>query len=290
MIKDKIKIYLQNYPKFYTFAKNFYFFIYFSIYKISIFCLRQLSNKLGFSKRYKKLESFKNSKNGRCFIVATGPSLTKEDLQKLKNETTFGVNALVKWFPEIGWETTYYAIQDVLTYKKLKHEIDSINTSIILFSLESGLSSSEYNKIVDIKNKNNSCEYPLYYRDHLYSRFKYQRWNTKFSDNASRIIYDGYTVVYSLIQIAVYMGYKEIYLLGTDCNYKTEKSHAIDYGYQKRDIYKIQGDRMIFSYYFAKNYADSHGIKIYNATRGGMLEVFPRVDLDEVLKNKGGSK
>ncbi len=290
--KEQLKNYIKNQPTLFVYAKEFlkfYNFVYYALYKNSIFYFNQFLQDLGLSKRYDKLKSLKNTKSGRCFIVATGPSLTKEDLQKLKNETTFGVNALVKWFPEIGWETTYYAIQDLGTYIKLKTEIDSINESYVFFSLE-GQSSYKERKIIALKNKNNTFEYPLYYRNHLYSNFKCVNWNTRFSDDASKIVFDGYSVVYSLIQIAVYMGFKEIYLLGTDCNYKTDKAHAIDYGYKRRDIYKIQGDRMIFAYDFAKDYADKHGIKIFNATRGGMLEVFPRIDLDEVLKNKGVSK
>ncbi len=286
--KEQIKNYIKSNPTLFAYAKEFikfYNFVYFALYKNSIFYFNQFLQDLGLSKRYEKLKSLKNSKSGRCFIVATGPSLTKEDLQKLKNETTFGVNALVKWFPEIGWETTYYAIQDLGTYMKLKKEIDSIKSSTVLFSLD-GLAHCKDKKNISLNYKDNTCEYPLYYKDHLYSNMKCSRWNTIFSDNAYRIVFDGYTVAYSLIQIAIYMGFKEIYLLGTDCNYKTDKSHAIDYGYKRRDIYKIQGDRMIFAYHFAKEYADKHGIKIYNATRGGMLEVFPRVDLDEVLKNK----
>ena len=38
-----------------------------------------------------------------------------------------------------------------------------------------------------------------------------------------------------------------------------------------------------FFYKSAKEYADSNGIKIINCTRGGMLEVFPRMSLEEVL-------
>lgn len=40
---------------------------------------------------------------------------------------------------------------------------------------------------------------------------------------------------------------------------------------------------MISDYQCAKIEADRLGVKIYNATRGGMLEVFERVDLDEIL-------
>ncbi len=34
-----------------------------------------------------------------------------------------------------------------------------------------------------------------------------------------------------------------------------------------------------------KKYADKNGVKIFNATRGGMLEVFERVDLDDMFAN-----
>lgn len=33
----------------------------------------------------------------------------------------------------------------------------------------------------------------------------------------------------------------------------------------------------------AREYADGHGIKIYNATRGGKLEVFERVNFDKLF-------
>jgi len=37
------------------------------------------------------------------------------------------------------------------------------------------------------------------------------------------------------------------------------------------------------AYKTAKKYADRHGVKIYNATRGGNLEVFERVDFDTLF-------
>jgi hypothetical protein len=38
------------------------------------------------------------------------------------------------------------------------------------------------------------------------------------------------------------------------------------------------------AYISARKYADSHGIKIYNVTRGGKLEWFERKTLEESLK------
>ena len=40
---------------------------------------------------------------------------------------------------------------------------------------------------------------------------------------------------------------------------------------------------MDIAYDYARKYADSNGIKIYNATRGGCLEAFQRVNFDSLF-------
>lgn len=107
-----------------------------------------------------------------------------------------------------------------------------------------------------------------------------------FSDNVAERVFNGYSVTYSMLQIAVYMGFKEIYLLGCDCSYSQDKTkqHFIESGHH--DNYaSIAGKRMICAYKYAKEFADKHDIKIYNATRGGMLEVFERVNLEDLFSN-----
>ncbi|MES9684331.1 hypothetical protein ABWK22_15810, partial [Gottfriedia acidiceleris] len=53
--------------------------------------------------------------------------------------------------------------------------------------------------------------------------------------------------------------------------------------------YTSTSEKMISAYKIAKKYADCHNIKIFNATKGGMLEVFERVDLDVVLQKNNES-
>ena len=90
------------------------------------------------------------------------------------------------------------------------------------------------------------------------------------------------------IQVAMYMGFKEIYLIGADCNYTTTKIHFIEMPDDKQKISEgwlpKATDLSIDGYKAIKKYADKHDIKIYNATRGGMLEVFPRVNLEDVIE------
>ena len=40
---------------------------------------------------------------------------------------------------------------------------------------------------------------------------------------------------------------------------------------------------MLVSYMTAKVYADTHDIRILNASRGGSLEVFDRIDFDKIF-------
>ncbi|MET3655505.1 6-hydroxymethylpterin diphosphokinase MptE-like protein [Sporosarcina psychrophila] len=227
-------------------------------------------------KSYRPLKSIHNIHKGkRCFIIATGPSLSLSDVEKLENEYTISMNSMCLALDKTNWRPTYYGIQDENVYEKIESVLKSANLPNVLIS----------DNIAKRFSINSSwIQYPLNIAYHSYEQGYEQRYFAKFSDNCYRAVYDGYSVTYSLIQLAVYMGFNEIYLLGADTNYSKDKTkqHFVESGHFD-PLYKTAGERMIIAYKVAKEYADSHGINIYNATRGGMLEVFPRVDLDEVL-------
>lgn len=221
---------------------------------------------------YEKLKLLKDKHRGeRCFIVATGPSLTIEDLERLENEITFSMNSICLAFNETDWRPTYYGIQDIKVFTSLKDNIENISV--------------EYKFIGDniatrIKRTSDHYVFPLNMLNHRYSHKKY---HSKFSDDAFAVVYSGYSITYSLIQIAVYMGFEEIYLLGADCNYSSDMNHHFkEYGHVDPSFSEAH-DQMVAAYKVAKQYSDRNNVKIYNATRGGMLEVFERVELEEVL-------
>lgn len=227
---------------------------------------------------YDKLKHFKDKHKGeRCFLVATGPSLLIEDLEKLKDEITFSMNTIFLAFNETAWRPTYYGIQFPDLFTKYKTQIDSLEV--------------DYKFIGDVISKkvNVSEEYYTYPLNLLNHNMIHKKYHTKFSDDAFAVVYDGYTITYSIIQLAAYMGFEEIYLIGVDCNYSSNTiNHFKDYGIVDPN-YSSTSEKMISAYRVAKEYADQNNIKIYNATRGGMLEVFERVDLDRVVeKNNFG--
>ena len=221
---------------------------------------------------YRRIAEFKDIHKGeRCFILATGPSLTAEDVKKLEHEYTFGMNSICLLFDTLGWETTYYGIQDYGVYQKLQDKLRRMNDTTLFIG--DGIPQTQRENICHIP-------YALNYLDHKHS---YKHLNTKFSTDASACIYDGYTITYSLMQLAVYMGFTEIYLLGNDCSYPKDpkKQHFMDYGHADSSTLTAR-DRIIFAYEQASRRLEGTGVQIYNATRGGALEVFPRVNFDTI--------
>lgn len=216
---------------------------------------------------YSYLRKYQNIHNGkRCFIIATGPSLTKTDLNALRNEYTFGVNALCLKFDDLGWKTNYFVLSDYNAFKKLSPILTNNRTRFF--------------STWDARD-NPYCDFvPTF----IHNCYMLDYAKKEFTKEIESGIGDGNTVVLQAIQIAAYMGFKEIYLLGVDCNYdlKDGELYFVDHGIRIA-LQQGAGLRMIADFTIINRYAKKWGVEIYNATNGGMLEVFPRVNLQNIL-------
>ena len=74
---------------------------------------------------YDYLKKYQNIHKGeKCFIVATGPSLTQSDIELVKDKYTIGVNGLCLKFEEMNWKTSYFCISDEKAYNNLHHVLE----------------------------------------------------------------------------------------------------------------------------------------------------------------------
>jgi hypothetical protein len=223
------------------------------------------------------LQKFKDIHVGKkCFIVGTGPSLSFDDLDKLRrnNVLCFSMNMIFKAFESTTWRPDYYVVEDADAIK------DYWDTIIDLDVPYKFLSDSAFadKKALD----ENIYRYHAHAEDYLPDL-------PKFSGDISRKLYSGYTVTYICLQFAVYMGFNEIYLLGVDFSYSKDMTsngnHFISNYHADGDgVAGFYYEECLASYKKARQYAESKGIKIFNATRGGKLEVFPRKSLEMALK------
>lgn len=231
-------------------------------------------------------------KGKRCFIIGNGPSLKAEDLDKLKGEITFAANRIFKIFPRTDWRPTYYICIDYLMYGIDYKEINHIDSKLRFVPLERALAAGEIYDEVTYYNRVVNC---VDIKDGKIVRGK----EFAFSDNIEDVVYGGQTVLFDAIQIAAYMGFSEIYLLGVDCGYKLEvlengsivennieKNHfddSYDEGLEGKIavVGTLYATRLAFEK--AKESCEKKGIIIRNATRGGKLEIFQRVSLEDVV-------
>ena len=251
-----------------------------------IFTVKSFIRSCFGDRRYQKMKLLNGKYTGkRCFIVATGPSLTLEDLYLIKDEITFGMNSLCGIFDKTDFRPTYYAIQDKVVFNKMKPYLDRYGISELLVGIANTHNIGFSDK--DLDSHRDWIGFPLNASYHLGDMVYRDKYYVKYSSNAFKQVYDGYSITYSLIQLAQYMGFSEIYLLGVDCDYKKGRvNHIFEYGDKDSEHHDFQYQRMIKGYELLSRKKDELPFKIYNATRGGMLELFPRVTLEDIVREK----
>ncbi|WP_165778825.1 6-hydroxymethylpterin diphosphokinase MptE-like protein [Leptospira perolatii] len=227
-----------------------------------------------------------------CFIIGNGPSLTADDLELVKKTgfRSFGVNKIYLIYDQTDWRPDFYVCEDVPFIESALSGIEAVEAKIKFLTKVKGLSETE--GTIWIK------------RIETYFDAKPQ-----FFSNPIPHVFCGQTVIYICMQYALYMGFKKIYLLGVDFNWKldgieqdekylsviTKDENHFHPEYFKpgekqylptRDHYNF----MIKCLELARKVSGIQDTTIYNATRGGKLEVFERISLEDLLLSIPASK
>lgn len=245
----------------------------------------------------------------RCFILGNGPSLKKEQLNLLENEYVFTVNQ----FPKSD------------LYKKVKSNFHII-VDPIFFNFEENnepnLERLQTFKKINNNNNNPICIFPYIEKCKIDKFGLNEILNCNYI-YCNKIITEGYneefdmcknmphanTVVQYAIYVAVYMGFKEIYLLGCDMTdfilhftndnrFSDEKNtHVYEYTENdKRSIEKLSSqskEKILYNYYkvyqnyrIIKHYCEKRDIKITNLTKNSILDVYEKNDFKSLLSQK----
>ena len=238
-----------------------------------------------------KLSKLKNRFQGeRCFIVGNGPSLNHCDLSLLEKEYTFGVNGIFYKTQEMGFKPTFYVVEDNHVVDDNIDDINQFNCDYKFFPsiFQGQISSTEntyffnYDRGFFMKNSPHYC-------------------TPRFSFDAAEEVFAGQTVTYTNIQLATYLGFKEIYLIGVDFSYSVPQTTVIqgdtyisqeddpnhfhpEYFGKGKKWHDPKLDRVLLNYEHARKVLDPVGVKVINATKGGKLEVFPRASYDTLLR------
>lgn len=235
----------------------------------------------------RQLQFFYNRYKGkRCFIIGNGPSLNEHDLSLLKNEYTFAVNSFYYKTRETGFAPTFFVVEDSSVIKENHEEIVAYETPFKFFPT---IYQSLHPK------RPGTYFFPL--NRGFYDKFSPNYAIPRFSTDISKVAYCGQSVTYVNLQLAYFMGFTEVYLIGMDFNYIIPASHARkgdvltsdtddpnhfhkDYFGKGKTWKDPKLDRVLMNYKMARLVYECAGRQIFNATKGGHLNEFERVDYD----------
>lgn len=231
----------------------------------------------------------------RCFILCNGPSVKEQDIRPLRGETVFSVsNGYLH--PDYQTISPKYHCVPQITYASLSPE------KTIDWFEEMDQSIGDAEMFLDQQEWSLVQEHQLFAGrpTHFVCMGKnHFRSNTGIPD-LSGLIPRVQTVPIMVLMIALYMGFREIYLLGVDHDWfvKKEYRYFFEQGVAAKDS-TLSRDGILLTtlwdelpavgrvwgqYRAIKRIAQAHGVKIYNATQGGMLDEFERARLEDVVK------
>ncbi len=253
-----------------------------------------------------RIKELKNKYYGkRIYIIGNGPSLKEINMHYLKNEYTFSYNRAYIAYDDWGFVPKFYSIVDRIVLPDNKDEVNQMikskkfSKTLFFFPDWSNIFISKGENVFFIKE------------------FPYMFFQENIDDIGFSILGN---VAATSIQIVVYMGFKEIVLLGIDANY-TEKpdkvkenkeltkkigwtvyestedsdpNHFLPNYFGKGKRYSIPqahlhryGWRRVKDWIKVYNRLNpSHKIKIVNTSLNSKLKIFPKINFEEVINNK----
>jgi hypothetical protein len=227
-------------------------------------------------------------KGERCVIIGNGPSLNKTDLDLLRGTATFGVNGIYYADTRLPEPLTFYVVEDTKVFEEntpdvLAYGREKAGTFILPTLYRPSLGPDDDPVLFRMNGGFYRSTDPSFARP-------------RFSTNAAEVLYCGQSVTLINLQLAYWMGFSEVGLIGMDFSYAIPQGTKIS-----GNLYTSAGDdpnhfdsryfgagktwkdpklnRVLANYNLAKAIYESDGRRIVNCTVGGALEAFTREDL-----------
>ena len=239
--------------------------------------------KYFYTSNYELFKLKDTAKEETCLILGNGPSLKNVDNKLLDKYISFGSNGVfLKYIP------TYYITISRDFYTNYVAEINNISCKYKFIE-------KSYNEIIDSNTISIKCSWPNYGK---FFNYMFQV-PLAYSLRPDKLIYLGGSVLFAQIQLAQWMGFKKIILLGVDHNMVSDDKRQ--YGgvslsaEETKDIHfskdyksSMKSDIMATENAFriAKYECEKAGIEIFNATPNTKLDVIKKLNLNLLNKDE----
>ena len=228
----------------------------------------------------RRLSALKDIHKGkRAFIIGNGPSLRQMDLSKLRNEFTFGMNRIYLLFPELGFHTTYFVSINDLVIEQFANEILAQPMPKFL----AWRSHRHFPPQLPV------TQLPTF----LYTSYT----GPGFSTDVRGRVWEGATVTNVALQLAFHMGFQQVILIGVDHNFTSkgdanktvvsqgdDPNHFAPNYFGKGAKWQLPDlDTSEIGYTLAREAYQKAGREVLDATVGGKLTIFPKVEYNSLF-------
>lgn len=211
----------------------------------------------------------------RCILVANGPSLNRMDLSFLRRHTVIGMNKIFLGFRKFGFYPRYYVAVNRKVLEQSAEAIRGINCVKFISDRADGLITE----------------------DALTYRINTTRAPHRFCHDIDKGVHEGWTVTYVALQIAYYLGFTEVILIGMDHRFEhagepnqaswldgPDPNHfSPDYFGNGQHWDNPDLEHSEESYRIARTEFERDGRRIIDATLGGACTIFEKMDYRELV-------
>lgn len=238
-----------------------------------------LIRDLHWSREHASLRALRGRHRGeRAFLIGNGPSVREADLERLRGEVTFCFNRFHLAYERLEFRPSYTMLLDDDMIADFGREIvrRSAGEVIVASHVHPGDLGGPYAWTRNLRSE------PF-----------------RFSARADRRIHCGGSVVVGALQVAYFMGIRDVVLYGVDHQFSYrrvegrpelavgEGNHFIP-GYRSGRPWRVPETRRIEAALdVCRIFFEAEGGRVRNATRGGRLETFDRVDFDAAVDDPG---
>jgi len=215
-----------------------------------------------------RVELLKNRHQGeRCYLVCNGPSLNKMDLGPLRKETVIGLNKIFLGLKQFAFYPRYYVAVNPKVIEQSHAQIQQLNC--VKFLSQAGRK---------------------YLKEDGLTYFLQTDGQGHFSKDLTQTVHEGWTVTHVALQVAYYLGFQEVIIIGMDHRYQFQgqpnearvlngpdpnhfSSDYFGHG-QQWDNPDLQNAES--AYREARRAFETDGRKIYDATLDGACTIFEK--------------
>jgi len=230
-------------------------------------------------------------KGKRIFLVGNGPSLNDMNLDLLVGEDSIAMNRIELIYPKTKWRPTFYIFcssncGDSRWGKGWSNSVVAASN----YEDTIPLIWDRYKSTIETKSGQSLHKSTIYLKSFTENSVGSDEC---FSTNAEERLDKSGTTMNVALQLAYYMEYDEVYLIGIDSNWKTATDTLTnddgDINHFHPDYHAtiISGEkeweRMNSTHKTAKKFFDKRGTKIMNASVTSAIEIYPRVDFKSLF-------